>query len=188
MRDLSAIYRDKSLSQLQPDKKTRCHISGLCKNPLHTRGNLLYRRPLCCNNILSAVYPLAPNLFLRLYREKFLVPWLIRFVWQICYHLTTAKRPTLRQAYFIWMTNLFHLDNSFLTCTLHGLLLWLAYGNSRFCFWNLQNRFHEHHLQAGLRACKPSFVFACRDRWTLGYCSKHGQYNKLPLSVARTHS
>jgi hypothetical protein len=45
-----------------------------------------------------------------------------------------CRKPAITsQACFILTTNLFHLDNN-LICTLHGLLLWLAYGNSRFCF------------------------------------------------------
>jgi hypothetical protein len=90
------------------------------------------RWPLCCNNILS------PST--RLPQVRFAVvpgqndntltnPFRVTN----SFSLTAANRPSLRQACFIRMTNLFHLDK-LLNCTLPGLLLWLAYGNSRFCF------------------------------------------------------
>ena len=121
-----------------------------------------------------------------IYRDKLIIPWLILIVWQIRFHMTAANRPTLRQACLIRTTNLFHLDK-LLICTLPGLLLWLAYGNSRFCFWKFTKPAHEHHLQAGQRSCKPASVIACRDRWILGYCSKHaGIGNKLVAIFAFT--
>ena len=78
--------------------------------------------------------PACPKFSLRHYLDKLIIPWLIRIVWQIRFHMTAANWPSLRQACFIPVTDLFHLDNC-LTCTLTGLpRRKLAYGNSRFCF------------------------------------------------------
>jgi len=46
---------------------------------------------------------------------------------------------------------------------------------------------HEHLMQAGQRACKPSFANAFRDYVTLGYCSKHAGIGKKLVAIFALH-
>ena len=55
MCNLSAVYRDESLSQIHPDEILIVHLPGSCKNPLQKIGNLLYRLTVSCKANLSQV-------------------------------------------------------------------------------------------------------------------------------------
>ena len=67
MCNLSAVYRDKSLSKLHPDEILIVHLPGSCKNPLQKIGNLLYRLTVRWHSSQTPTPSTLENLFLDKY-------------------------------------------------------------------------------------------------------------------------
>ena len=157
------IYRESPIWTTLSWHGNPAHLPGLCKNacqPWHRR-----QLPIPPGRYAAITFSFPSTRLPQIWFA--VVPGEIHRAVTDSYRVTNSltldcrKLAITSQACFNLTTNLFHLDNN-LICTLHGLLLWLAYGNSRFCFGRIYktgswapSASWPTRLQAFIRYCMP---------------------------------